>query len=104
MVERLAGSQKIAGSSPAGSTTLRPAMLKEIKGNHKRKPGKLFGEGFVAGMGWAFGVTIGFVMISTVLVVVLQLLGGLPLIGTFIASIVESTQEQLLKRTPLIPQ
>ena len=61
-----------------------------------------FRDGFIGGIGWAFGVTIGFVIISALLVVIFRSLGGLPLIGTWIASIVESTQEQLLRRTPLI--
>lgn len=63
---------------------------------------ELLKEGFFAGLGWAVGVTIGFVILSTILVVFLKFLGGLPLIGSWIASIVEVTQEQLLRRTPLI--
>ena len=65
---------------------------------------ELFKEGIMAGIGWAIGATIGFFLISTVLVVLLKQLGGLPLIGTWIASIVEVTQQQLIKRTPIIPQ
>jgi len=65
---------------------------------------KLFKDGLVRGIGWAFGVTIGFVIISTILVFVLKNLGGLPFIGSWIASIVEATQESLLKRTPFILQ
>lgn len=65
---------------------------------------ELFKEGIMAGIGWAIGATIGFVLVSTVLVVVLRQLGGLPLVGKWIASIVEVTQQQLIKRTPLIPQ
>ena len=65
---------------------------------------ELLKEGFIAGIGWAFGVTVGFVIIFSILVIVLNFLGGLPLIGTLIASIVEQTQVQLLNRTPLIPR
>jgi hypothetical protein len=65
---------------------------------------ELFKEGVMAGLGWAVGATIGFVLISTLLVFVLNLLGGLPIIGSLIASIIQSTQEQLLKRTPIIPR
>jgi|SRR3989344_2259423 len=65
---------------------------------------ELLKEGFMAGVGWAFGVTVGFVIISTVLVFTLKALGGLPLIGSWIASIVNETQAQLLKRTPFISQ
>jgi len=40
-----------------------------------------FREGFVHGVGWSFGVSIGFVLVSTLLVVVFNTLGGLPLAG-----------------------
>ena len=81
-----------------------------IEGDHTSKKGdnshsyvSLLKQGIVAGIGWAFGVTIGFVLVSTILVVVLQQLGGLPFIGDFIADVVENTQEQLLKRTVVSP-
>lgn len=63
-----------------------------------------FVDGILIGLGWAIGVTIGFVFISTILVLFFQKLGGLPLVGSWIASIVEATQQQLLKRTPIIPR
>jgi hypothetical protein len=63
---------------------------------------KLFLNGFIQGMGWSFGVTLGFIIISILLVYVLKLLGGMPLIGNFIAGIVESTLEQIKFRTPYI--
>lgn len=63
-----------------------------------------FVDGIIIGIGWAIGVTLGFVLISTVLVFVLQKAGGLPFIGNFIANIVDATQDQLLKRTPIFPQ
>jgi phage shock protein PspC (stress-responsive transcriptional regulator) len=62
---------------------------------------KTFKEGFIGGLGWSFGVTIGFVVISTIVVAILNALGGLPIIGSFIAAIVRETQNQLLRRTPL---
>ncbi len=68
------------------------------------KKSKVFIKGFIQGFGWAFGVTIGFVLISTILVLILQSLGGLPVIGDWIASIVEATLSQLAKRTPVFPQ
>ena len=61
---------------------------------------ELFKEGFIAGIGWAFGVTIGFVLISVLLVTVLRSLGGLPIIGRWIAAIVDVTLNQLSARTP----
>ena len=65
---------------------------------------ELMRRGFYSGIGWAFGATVGFVFVSTILIFVLQQAGGLPLIGNFIASIVQSTMEQLSKRTPIFPQ
>ena len=59
-------------------------------------------DGFISGMGWAFGVTIGFVLISTVLVLLLHLLGGVPVVGKWIADIVTETQIQLSRRTILV--
>jgi hypothetical protein len=63
-----------------------------------------FKEGFMQGLGWSFGVTIGFVLVSTILVLVLNMLGGVPLIGNGIASIVQATQISLIKRSSIIPQ
>lgn len=62
---------------------------------------ELLKEGFVAGIGWAFGVTLGFVIISTLIIFLFRQLGGLPVIGTWIANIVQETQNQLLLRNPL---
>jgi hypothetical protein len=70
----------------------------------KCKYGQMFKESLLKGIAWSFGVTIGFVFISTVVVFIFKQAGGLPLIGNFVASIVEATQEQLVKRTPLFPQ
>lgn len=63
----------------------------------------LLKEGLVAGLGWAFGVTIGFVLVSSLLVITFKTLGGVPVVGVFIADVVESTQEQLLKRSIIMP-
>lgn len=54
-----------------------------------------FKEGFYRGLGWSFGVTVGLVFISTVGIMLLQQLGGLPIIGQFIADIVEATNKAL---------
>ena len=81
------------------------AVQKSLKGKgDKNLRGELFKDGIIAGIGWAFGVTVGFVVISILLAILLQTLGGLPLIGNWLASIVEATQMQLLKRTPIISQ
>lgn len=63
-----------------------------------------FKDGFVHGLGWSFGVTIGFVLVSTLLVLFLQTLGGLPFLGDRLAEIVHATQDSLTKRSLLTPQ
>lgn len=62
-----------------------------------------FKKGWIGGLGWSFGVTLGFVIISTLLVIFFNILGGLPLIGTFVADIVQTTQQQLKTRSILDP-
>jgi len=80
-------------------------MQKLLEETHKKIPSlELFKRGFVSGIGWAVGVTIGFVIISSLLIFILQRAGGLPLIGDFLASLVEATLNQLYKRTPLFLQ
>lgn len=63
-----------------------------------------FRDGFVRGVGWSFGVTVGFVLISTLLVFMFNSLGGVPLIGEGIASIVAATQESLLTKSVIAPR
>ena len=96
--KRHEGRVKKAGKKVARLETLKNLKIAYIPYN------ELFKEGLVAGVGWAIGVTIGFVIISSLLVLALKLLGGIPLIGNWVASIVAETQQQLLKRTPIIPQ
>lgn len=65
---------------------------------------ELLKRGVIRGMGWAFGATIGFAIVSTVLIFVLRQAGGLPLVGGFIATIVDATLDQLINRSPIFPQ
>jgi len=58
-------------------------------------------EGIVKGFSWSIGVTLGFAFVSTVIVFILGQAGGLPLIGHWIANIVQATQSSLGSRTPL---
>ena len=69
------------------------------KGDNLRK----FKNGLIGGLGWAFGVTIGFVIVSIVALSLLRSAGGIPVIGNMIANVVEATQDQLIKRTPYYP-
>ena len=59
---------------------------------------RAFLQGFVGGIGWGLGASIGLVIIFWILGWVFSLLGGLPLIGNFIADIVSATQEALKLR------
>lgn len=54
----------------------------------------------VSGFGWAIGVTLGFAFISALLLIILNLAGGIPLIGDWIANLVEATNASLLSRVP----
>ncbi len=57
-------------------------------------------KGFIQGLGWSFGVTLGFVLISILIAFILKIIGGLPVVGKWIADIVEVTQKQLMLRNP----
>jgi hypothetical protein len=61
----------------------------------------IFKKGIIRGLGWAFGATLGFAIVSTILIFILRRAGGLPLVGSFVASIVNATLEQLVKRSPI---
>jgi hypothetical protein len=60
-----------------------------------------FKHSLVSGFAWSIGVTLGFAFISTVFVSSLSAAGGLPVIGNFIAGIVEATNQALSSRNPL---
>jgi hypothetical protein len=57
-----------------------------------------FKEGFIKGIGGAFGATVGFAIVSTLIIFILNRLGGLPLTSKWIASVVEYTQQALKNR------
>ena len=52
---------------------------------------KRFIDYFVRGLGWAFGLTFGITILITLLTYILNLLGGLPLVGKFFGQIIENT-------------
>jgi hypothetical protein len=58
-----------------------------------------FRAGFWRGIGSSFGITVGFIIISTIGILILQLLGGLPLVGRFFADILEATQLALKSKS-----
>ena len=67
----------------------------EIPNQPKHHP---FWRNFLAGIGWSFGVTFGFALIAFVFGYILHRLGGLPLIGNWLANLVEVTDKLLRQR------
>lgn len=75
-------------------------MKDEVQDNKKRPKREIFRAGIVGGLGWALGVTIGFAIVSIIIIFLVNRAGGIPLIGDWIAKVVESTQTQLELRNP----
>lgn len=61
-----------------------------------------FKDGLIHGIGWAFGVTIGFLLISAILWFLAHRLEGFPF-GKQIQDLVRSTTESTYTRTPTLP-
>jgi len=55
-------------------------------------------KGIVGGIFWSIGVTIGFAIVSTFLIGILSNINTLPIIGNFLADVVEQTQKNLESR------
>jgi hypothetical protein len=64
---------------------------------------QLLKQGLYSGIGWSIGATLGFAIVSTIVVFGFNMLGGLPLIGGFVANVVKETQVQLGARNPNSP-
>ncbi len=62
-----------------------------------------FVKGFLSGLGWMIGATIGFALLLTFLTLVLNWIDGLPIIGQFLANIIEATNTAL-EAKKLIPR
>ena len=56
---------------------------------------KVFAKNFVAGIAWGVGASIGLSLIFTVATTILRWLGGLPIIGSFLADVIEATVKAL---------
>lgn len=68
---------------------------------HSKKLHEIFGHiktGFLNGLGWSMGVTVGIALVSTIVINLIQIGGGLPVVGHFFASIVAATQQALVSR------
>jgi len=55
-------------------------------------------KGIVGGIFWSIGVTIGFAIVSAVLIGILSNINTLPIIGNFLADVIEQTQKNLESR------
>lgn len=55
-------------------------------------------EGIIKGFFWSIGVSLGFVFTSLVIVTILSRLVTFPVIGDFVAQVVEATQNSLQTR------
>lgn len=67
---------------------------------YKKELGE-FKLSFIKGIGWAFGITVGFVLVSSVFLTLLNKTGGLPIIGGRIADVVQSANQALEKTSPI---
>jgi len=56
---------------------------------------RVFVKNFVAGIAWGIGASIGLSLIFTVTTAILRWLGGLPIIGNFLADVIEATIKAL---------
>ena len=70
--------------------------------DHKIKLHRAFLLNFIGGMGWAFGMTVGFAFLAYIISLILCAIGGVPLIGTFFANVINQTQDALNSKTPTI--
>ena len=73
-------------------------MLKFFK---KKESPSLFLKGFMSGLGWAVGATLGFAIFVAVLSMVLQFLGGVPYLGNILADIIHFTNQALKTKVTL---
>ena len=58
-------------------------------------------KGFLGGIGWALGITFGFALLIYILGFTLGKLGGLPLIGDWLARLIEAANQALETRKAL---
>jgi hypothetical protein len=75
-------------------------MRDESLGKTQRNYSEIFRAGLIGGIGWAIGVTLGFAIISAVAITLLDRTSVIPILGNWIAEIVENTQMHLNLRNP----
>ena len=85
--------QRVSLTSKRSSVRIGPSPLMKINPNLKNKT--IFLKNFIGGLGWMLGATVGFALLVAVLSVILNWLGGLPIIGGWIANLIETTNQAL---------
>ncbi len=60
-------------------------------------------KGFLSGLGWMIGATIGFALLLALTSFILNWAGGIPIIGEILANIIEATNRALEAKN-LIPR
>ncbi|MFH1289101.1 MAG: DUF5665 domain-containing protein [Patescibacteria group bacterium] len=69
--------------------------MKTGANNFKEKKSQVFLRGIISGIGWSLGTIIGFAIIIVLATYIFNALGKLPLIGDFLANIVEVTNKAI---------
>lgn len=78
-----------------------PQKLKENKPDNS--VGRIFFVNFIGGIGWVLGMTLGVSLLVLITSSIISALGGMPIIGSWIAKIIAVTQQALSKHNPSIP-
>lgn len=71
-------------------------MKKESKPWYKK-----FFSGFIQGVGWASGASLGFTLLLALFSLFFKLLGGIPFLGDLIGQVVQQVQEYLQATTSI---
>ena len=58
-------------------------------------------SGFIGGIGWAAGASIGFALLIAILSFLFKLLGGIPFLGSFVGQVAQQAQEYLQTTTTI---
>jgi hypothetical protein len=56
---------------------------------------KVFINNFIGGLGWVLGITVGISLLAFILTIIMNALGGVPLIGSGIANIIKATLDAM---------
>lgn len=75
-------------------------VINSIKSSFPKKEDlrKIFVKNFIAGIAWGIGATLGLSLIFTLLTTILRRLGGLPIVGSFFADLIDVTFKALEMR------